>query len=120
MSLARLQEPGHFFMLRCCFLPAQRMQDFFGLTDSRGWRPDYARSRSLPFLDSWGSVQAERLKQQGLRLPLFIFEMVTSTRRWRVSGLLVALTQRTHSQRAIGVMAFQRSWIFSGAAARAV
>lgn len=73
---------------------------------------DYAGSRSVPFLASWGSVHAARLKQQGLRFPLFIFDMLTSTRRLRVSGFLVASTQRTHSQRAIGVMSFHRSWIF--------
>ena len=66
-------------------------------------------SRSLPFLDRSGSVHAERLKQQGRRFPVFIFEMLTSTRCWRVSGLLVALTQRTHSHRAIGVMSLHRS-----------
>jgi S-adenosyl-L-homocysteine hydrolase len=65
-------------------------------------------SRSLPFFDRSGSVHAERLKQQGRLFPLFIFEMLTSTRRLRVSGLLVALTQRTHSQRAIGVISFHR------------
>src|SRR5205823_9336835 len=87
--------------------------------------PDHERGRhpadstSLPFLVSWGSVQAARLKQQGLRFPLFIFEMLTSTRRLRVSGLLVAFTQRTHSQRAIGVMSFHMPWIFCGAAASA-
>src|SRR6266849_570520 len=78
------------------------------------------RSRSLPFFDSSGSVHAERLKQQGRLFPLFIFEMLTSTRRLRVSGFFVALTQRTHSQRAIGVISFHRSWIFCGAAATAV
>jgi len=52
--------------------------------------------------------------------PLFIFEMLTSTRRLRVSGFFVALTQRTHSQRAIGVVSFHRSWMFCGAAAKAV
>jgi hypothetical protein len=67
---------------------------------------DYAGSRSLPFLASCGSVHAERLKQHGLRFPLFIFEMLTSIRRLRVSALLVAFTQRTHSQRAIGVISF--------------
>ncbi len=73
---------------------------------------DYAGSRSLPFFDRFGSVHAARLKQQGRRFPLCIFEMLTSTRRLRVSGFGVALTQRTHSQRAIGVMAFHKSWIF--------
>src|ERR1043166_2727261 len=43
-------------------------------------------SMSLPLLDTSGSVQAARLKQQGLRFPLFIFEILTSTRRLRVSG----------------------------------
>jgi hypothetical protein len=50
---------------------------------------------------------------------LFILEMVTSTRRWRVEGLAVALTQRTHSQRAIGVMSFQMSLTSCGAPAKA-
>jgi hypothetical protein len=77
-------------------------------------------SRSLPLFDRSGSVHAERLKQQGRLFPLFIFEMLTSTRRLRVSGFFVALTQRTHSQRAIGVVSFHRSWMFCGAAARAV
>jgi MmgE/PrpD C-terminal domain len=77
-------------------------------------------SRSLPFFDRSGSVHAERLKQQGRLFPLFIFEMLTSTRRLRVSGFVVALTQRTHSQRAIGVISFHRFWIFGGAATRAV
>src|SRR5271170_8318617 len=75
--------------------------------------------RSLPFFARSGSVHAERLKQQGRLFPLVIFEMLTSTRRLRVSGFFVALTQRTHSQRAIGVISFHRSWIFCGAAARA-
>src|ERR1700674_5807740 len=75
---------------------------------------------SLFFFDRCGSVHAARLKQQGRRFPLFIFEILTSTRRLRVSGFWVALTQRTHSQRAIGVTSFHRSWIFWGAAARAV
>ena len=61
-------------------------------------------------------MQLARLKQQGRRFPSFIFEIVTSTRRRRVSGLLVALTQRTHSHRAIGVMSSQMSRIFDGAA----
>ncbi len=77
-------------------------------------------SRSLPPLDRSGSVHAERLKQQGRLFPLSIFEMLTSTRRRRVSGFFVALTQRTHSQRAIGVISLHRPWIFCGAAARAV
>ena len=71
-------------------------------------------SRSLPFFDRSGSVHEERLKQQGRRFPLFIFEMLTSTRRVRVSGFFVALTQRTHSQRAIGVISVHRFWIFCG------
>jgi hypothetical protein len=29
---------------------------------------------------------------------LFILEILTSIRRWRVAGFAVALTQRTHSQ----------------------
>ena len=77
-------------------------------------------SRSLPFFDRSGSVHAERLKQQGRLFPLFIFEMLTSTRRLRASGFFVALTQRIHSQRAIGVISFQSFWIFCGADARAV
>src|SRR5262245_9405616 len=77
-------------------------------------------ARSLPFFDRSGSVHAERSKQQGRLFPLFIFEMLTSTRRLRVSGFLVALTQRTHSQRAIGLISFHRFWIFCGAATRAV
>src|SRR5438876_1863249 len=75
---------------------------------------------SLPFFDRFGLVYAARLQQQGRRFPLFIFEILTSTRRLRVSGFWVALTHRTHSQRAIGVISFHRSWIFCGAAARAV
>ena len=63
----------------------------------------------MPFLDRSGSVQAERSKQHGLRLPLSILEILTSTRRWRVAEFLVAFTQRTHSQRAIGVMSSQTS-----------
>src|SRR5215472_17063733 len=80
---------------------------------------DHGCSISLPFLDTSGSVQAARSKQQGSRFPLFIFDILTSTRRLRVSGSLVAFTQRTHSQRAMGVMSYQRSWISRGAAARA-
>src|SRR6266567_976186 len=81
---------------------------------------NHAGSRSLPFFDRYGSVHAARLKQQGRRFPLFIFEILTSTRRLRVSGFWVALTQRTHSQRAIGVIPSHTSRIFCGAAARAV
>jgi hypothetical protein len=80
---------------------------------------NHAGSMSLPFFDRFGSVHAARLKQQGRRFPLCIFEILTSTRRLRVSGFWVALIQRTHSQRAIGVMPFQRFWIFCGAVARA-
>jgi hypothetical protein len=65
-------------------------------------------SKSLPLFDRSGSVHAERLKQQGRLFSPFIFEMLTSTRRLRVSGFFVALTQRTHSQRAIGVISFHR------------
>jgi hypothetical protein len=81
---------------------------------------NHADSISLPLLDRFGSVHAARLKQQGRRFPLFIFEMVTSTRRLRVSRFGVALIQRTHSHRAMGVMSSHTSWIFRGAAARAV
>src|SRR5580700_2174774 len=45
--------------------------------------------------------------------------MVTSTRRLRVSAFAVALTHRTHSQRAIGVMSSHISWISAGAATSA-
>jgi hypothetical protein len=69
-------------------------------------------SSSLPLAERSGSVQDARSKQQGRRFPLFIFEIVTSTRRLRVSAFLVAFTQRTHSQRAIGVMSRQSAWIF--------
>jgi hypothetical protein len=69
---------------------------------------------SLPFLDRSGSVQEARSKQQGRRFPWLIFEMLTSTRRLRVSEFLVALTHRTHSHRAIGVIASQRSRISGG------
>jgi hypothetical protein len=54
---------------------------------------------SLPLFESSGSVQAERLKQQGRRLPVLIFEMLTATRRSRVNGFSVALIHRTHSCR---------------------
>ena len=57
--------------------------------------------------------------QQGRRLPLFIFEMLTSTLRSRVSGLSAAFTHRTHSHRAIGVMSLQTPLIFGGAEASA-
>src|ERR1700680_1538595 len=80
---------------------------------------NHAGSISLPLLARFGSVHAARLKQQGRRFPLFSFEMLTSTRRLRVSGFWVALTQRTHSQRAIGVIPFHRSWIFRGVSASA-
>lgn len=59
---------------------------------------------SFPFFERSGSVHAERSKQQGRRLPPSIFEIVTATRRSRVAGFPVAFTQRTHSQRAIGVI----------------
>src|ERR1035437_8297688 len=81
---------------------------------------NHAGSISLPFFGRFGSVHAARLKQQGRRFPLFIFEILTSTRRLRVSGFWVALTQRTHSQRAIGVIPFHSSRSFGGAAASAV
>ena len=79
----------------------------------------YAASTSLPFFDRSGSVHAARSKQQGRRLPDRSFEMPTSTRRLRVSGFLVALIQRTHSQRAIGVISSHNEEI-SDALARAV
>ena len=72
---------------------------------------NHADSISLLFFDRFGSVHPASLKQQGRRFPLFIFEILTSTRRLRVSGSGVALTQRTHSQRAIGVIPFHRFWI---------
>lgn len=74
---------------------------------------------SLPLLESSGSVHDARLKQQGRRFPLLILEMLTSTRRLRVLGFLVAFTHRTHSHRAIGVIACQSSWISRGALDRA-
>src|SRR5262245_49383489 len=77
-------------------------------------------ARSLPFFDRSGSVHEARLKQQGRLFPPFIFERLTSTRRLRVSGFFVALTQRTHSQRAIGVISFHRFWISGEADTRAV
>src|SRR5699024_3413572 len=58
---------------------------------------------SFPCLDSSGLVQEVRSNQQGRRLPDSSFEIATSTRRARVSAFFVALIQRTHSQRAIGV-----------------
>ena len=73
----------------------------------------------MPLLERSGSVHAARLKQQGRRLPVLIFEMLTSTLRSRVSGLLVAFTHRTHSHRAIGVMSLQTPLIVGGAEARA-
>jgi hypothetical protein len=79
----------------------------------------YTSSISLPFFDKAGSVHAARSKQQGRRLPDRSFEMLTSTRRLRVSRFLVAFIQRTHSQRAIGVIPFHSSCI-SDAPARAV
>lgn len=75
-------------------------------------RPRYrVWATSFPFFERSGAVQAERSKQQGRRLPLFIFEIVTATRRSRVAGFLVAFTQRTHSQRAIGVISSQNRLI---------
>ena len=88
--------------------PSRRTRTFA----SRRQRVIQAGSMSLPFFDKFGSVHAARLKQQGRRFPLFIFEILTLTRLLRVSGSWVALTQRTHSQRAIGVIAFHRPWIF--------
>ena len=79
----------------------------------------YVASTSVPFFDRSGSVHAARSKQQGRRLPDRSFEIPTWMRRLRVSGFLVALIQRTHSQRAIGVMSSHNSEI-SGASARAV
>ena len=53
---------------------------------------DYVGLRSLPFLDTAGSVHAERSKQHGRRLPPLILEILTSTRRRRLAGFAVALT----------------------------
>jgi hypothetical protein len=69
----------------------------------------HATSTSLPFFERSGSVHAARLKQQGRRLPDRSFEMPTSTRRRRASGFFVALIQRTHPHRAMGVMSCQSS-----------
>src|ERR1700732_4232039 len=96
------------------------MREAVAWREGRGRMTNHADSISRPFFDRFGSVHAARLKQQGRRFPLFIFEILTSTRRLRVSGFWVALTQRTHSQRAIGVTSFHRSWIFLGAVARVV
>ncbi|HEX9515554.1 MAG TPA: hypothetical protein VF940_05185, partial [Streptosporangiaceae bacterium] len=105
--------------LRSCGGERRRRSAACSVPDSARRIVDQGRSspgsRSLPFFDRSGSVHAERLKQQGRLFPLFIFEMLTSTRRLRVSGFFVALTQRTHSQRAIGVISFHWSWIFFGA-----
>lgn len=59
-------------------------------------------------------MHEDRSNQQGRRFPLSSFEMLTSTRRCRVWGLLVACTQRTHSHRAIGVMSCHTSRISAG------
>src|SRR6266852_6676002 len=63
----------------------------------RGRTTNHADSISLLFFDRFGSVHAARLKQQGRRFPLFIFEILISTRRLRVSAFWVALTHRTRS-----------------------
>ena len=63
-------------------------------------RVDHRGLISLPFFERSGSVHAARLKQHGRRFPLCILEMLTSMRRWRVSGFRVAFTHRTRSQRA--------------------
>jgi hypothetical protein len=81
--------------------------------------PTHAGSTSLPLFDTFGSVHEARLKQHGRRFPLPSFEMLTLIRRLRVSEFPVALTQRTHSHRAIGVMSSHRSRISAGAAASA-
>ena len=75
--------------------------------------------RSFPLRLTRGSVQADRSKQHGRRLPLSSLLMPTSTRRCRVAGFAVAPIQRTHSQRAIGVMSSHVSRIDSGASASA-
>ena len=64
-------------------------------------------------------MHAARLKQHGRRCLPFSFEMVFSIRITRVSVFAVEFTQRIHSQRAIGVMAFHFSFTLSGASARA-
>src|SRR6185503_16668910 len=79
----------------------------------------YTASTSLPFFERSGSVHAARSKKHGRRFPDRSLEMPTSTRRLRVSGFVVALIQRTHSQRAVGVMSFHNSEM-SGASARAL
>ena len=49
--------------------------------DLRSASGPYDTSRSLPLLERFGSVHDDRSKQHGRRLPLSIFEMLTSTRR---------------------------------------
>ncbi len=66
-------------------------------------------SSSMPLFDTEGSVHELRLKQQGLRLPAFIFESATPMRFLRVSKFLVEPIQRIHSQRAMGVISFHVS-----------
>ncbi len=56
-----------------------------------------------------------KLKQQGRRFPSLSFDTLTSTRRARVFSFLVALTHRTHSHRAMGVIASHSSRTPSGA-----
>src|SRR5690606_37608404 len=90
-----------------------------GLGPGGGASTVFQRRTSLPLFESSGSVQDARLKQQGRRFPPCILEMLTSTRRLRVAGFLVALIHRTHSHRAIGVIARQRSWTSRGALDRA-
>src|SRR5699024_6902769 len=80
--------------------------------------PAYSAPISFPLLATSGSVHEARLKQQGRRLPLRSLSIETSTRRARVSGFLVDPTQRTHSQRAIGVIDSQVC-ARSGAASKA-
>jgi len=70
---------------------------------------DHGGSISLPFLDTSGLVQAARLKQQGRRFPLFIFDILTSTRpssRVRVSWS--HLPSEPIPSAPIGVMSFHR------------
>src|SRR5208337_40485 len=64
--------------------------------------------RSTPFFDTEGSVHRLRFQQHGLRSPASSFEQATSIRFLRVSELFVDRIQRTHSQRAIGVIRCQR------------
>jgi hypothetical protein len=67
-------------------------------------------SASTPLCETAGTGQRLRLKQHGLRSPFLSLSHAVAIRCLRVAACLVEPIQRIQSQRAIGVISFQRAY----------